>query len=741
MNAKGESSQLTYLLAGPRLLCGVLAWVVTRGGLRNAYTALILSVFVGLPTQAFCSARVALVIANSNYQNTPPLRNPSNDGSDVAQALREVGFDVIFSPDADKRAMDKAVVQFSRKALDADAVVFYYAGHGLQYQGRNYLVPTDAELEDQLSVRYELTDLDDIKIALANSKAVKILILDACRNNPLADRFARSFSSGSRDVSATRGLAPIEKTGGMLVVYATQANEIAQDGSGRNSPFTHAFLDQIKTPGLETSVLFRKISSEVYASTSGHQEPEISISHFPDFFLNQSETDSTLWERIRTTADKTQLQAFLTQYPDSLYAPEAKLRIEAIDQATREREEADQRQKLQAEIAHLATENSQRDQIAALEKTREDALASKLATVEAERQHMLDQMNALTNDRTNQESQKREKDAAVVQAKVEAARSNAEQASRDKALQAATDQENALKAEIGRLQTEAAKAKQANDQLAIAKVDQAKLAEAQANATKLSEQLTAAETDRKRASAELLRLQADQAKQQSVDHDHEAKVEAALQAAELARKEKDARDEELRQAEEREKRLEDEIAHLHAATQEAKQIASSEGGEIPVSPTPAQAAPPSTNDATSSPARLTADQLAFVPGIRHELRRIGCYLGKDADWGTPPMNRALLAFSRYSNSQSLSAGPSEELLKNLKARAPQTCPSPCGAGTVEREGVCVVKLIAIPHVETAHKRVRPSTTTAARSPQPRVRSEPSVSSKSCFEFSGQKYCE
>src|SRR5271165_3566761 len=136
---------------------------------------------------ALADVRIALVIGNAKYANTAPLGNPANDASDVAQALTDLGFKVSLHIDATKRQLDQAIEQFARDAKTPDVALAYYAGHGMQFQGRNYLVPVDAELRDEISVHYELSSVDDLKGALMTSNGVRILVLDSCRDNPLAE--------------------------------------------------------------------------------------------------------------------------------------------------------------------------------------------------------------------------------------------------------------------------------------------------------------------------------------------------------------------------------------------------------------------------------------------------------------------------------------------------------------------------------------------------------------------------
>jgi hypothetical protein len=233
--------------------------------------------------------RVALIIGNGAYQDAPALANPRNDAHDVVAALKPLGFQIVDGFDLDRRGMDSALARFSRLAQDADAALVYYAGHGLQYLGQNYLVPVDAKLEDEHTLPFEMTRLEDILGTLERARGVKILVLDACRNNPFSDRLRRMLSQQNRDFGATRGLAKVERTQGMVIAYATQSNQVAVDGTGRNSPFTAAFLKELPQPDLEVGVLFRRVALAVNKATEGRQTPELSMSLIGEFYFRRGE--------------------------------------------------------------------------------------------------------------------------------------------------------------------------------------------------------------------------------------------------------------------------------------------------------------------------------------------------------------------------------------------------------------------------------------------------------------------
>ncbi|WFU43595.1 caspase family protein [Bradyrhizobium sp. CB82] len=227
--------------------------------------------------------RVALVIGNGAYRNVPRLTNPANDAADVATALKSLGFETIVATDLDRAGMDEAAIRFSRAARDADIALLYYSGHALQFSGVNYLAPIDTRLTDVADLR-RLVRLDDIVADLQQAKNLRILVLDACRDNPFANELRRSLGT-SRAVPLQRGLAKLDNAQGMIVAYATQAGQTAEDGDGRNSPYTTAFLENIKARE-EIGTIFRRISSDVYETTKHSQLPELSLSIIGEFYLH-----------------------------------------------------------------------------------------------------------------------------------------------------------------------------------------------------------------------------------------------------------------------------------------------------------------------------------------------------------------------------------------------------------------------------------------------------------------------
>lgn len=231
---------------------------------------------------AWAEKRVALIIGNGAYTNAPRLPNPSHDADDVAAALKNIDFDVIRGTDLDRAGMQDAVIRFARAAQSADVGIFYYSGHAMQFNGVNYLMPIDAKLDDEADL-YRFTKVDDVLGYLQQVKALKILVLDSCRDNPLTETLKRSIGA-TRAVSLQRGLAAMQAPTGMIVSYATQAGRTAADGAGRNSPYTAAFLRHIEEPS-EIGDIFRDISADVYRVTGEKQLPELSLSIIGKFYL------------------------------------------------------------------------------------------------------------------------------------------------------------------------------------------------------------------------------------------------------------------------------------------------------------------------------------------------------------------------------------------------------------------------------------------------------------------------
>lgn len=232
---------------------------------KSVFEEVVATVFLfAIIDPAIADNCVALVIGNGAYAQAPHLPNPSHDAQDVAAALKRTGFQTIVGIDLDQAGMQDAAIRFARAARTADVAMFYYSGHALQFAGVNYMMPVDAQLRDEADLR-RMIGVDEVVADLPQAKNLRILVLDSCRDNPLADELERTIGI-TRGASIGRGLARIDSPEGMIIAYATQAGRTAEDGDGYNSPYTAAFLKNIEAKD-EIGTILRRISSDVYTTT------------------------------------------------------------------------------------------------------------------------------------------------------------------------------------------------------------------------------------------------------------------------------------------------------------------------------------------------------------------------------------------------------------------------------------------------------------------------------------------
>jgi len=288
--------------------------------------------------------RVALVIGNSHYgADIGSLPNPVNDAGLMAQALQQTGFTVIKVTDADQKKMKRAIAEFGDKlnAAGSSATgLFFYAGHGVQVNGINYLVPVGATISKAADVDIESVSADTVlqQMEFAGSR-VNIVVLDACRNNPL--------QRGLRSI--TRGLAPMDAAQGTFIAYSTAPGSVAADGTGSNSPYTKALAKTIVQPGVGIEEAFREVRASTMQATENKQIPWDSSSLTAPFYFNQAaasqtapanptsqksattaysvENDKAVWDGIKDSKDAGDYRAYMAQYPNGLFVNIAKSRL------------------------------------------------------------------------------------------------------------------------------------------------------------------------------------------------------------------------------------------------------------------------------------------------------------------------------------------------------------------------------------------------------------------------------
>jgi len=225
---------------------------------------------LAIPPALADGKRVALVIGNSTYRNVPTLPNPANDGADIAAALTRLGFAVTLVTNASFDQMRRGLIAFGRDAAGADMAAVFFAGHGMEISGENWLIPVDAELKKDTDAANEAVSLRSVILQVSNTTSLGLVVLDACRNNPFVAKMSRSLAL--RAVIGG-GLGRIEPVGNVLVAYAARDGTTALDGDGRNSPFTAALLHNIETPGVEVTFMLRNVRDDVMEVTRNEQQP------------------------------------------------------------------------------------------------------------------------------------------------------------------------------------------------------------------------------------------------------------------------------------------------------------------------------------------------------------------------------------------------------------------------------------------------------------------------------------
>ena len=296
---------------------------------------------------------MALVIGNGKYQNVAELPNPASDARAVATALKRIGFSVVEGYDLGFTAMAERLKAFGKAADKASVALVYYAGHGLQMQGTNYFLPVDATVQRERDLAYDAISLDMILREAEAARDLRIVILDACRDNPFAARIARA-GGATRALQITEGLAQAGNVGrDTLVAYATAANALADDGSDRHSPYTTALLKHLETPGLEINLLFGRIRDSVFEATAGRQTPFTygSLGGDPFYLIapkaaaagtatgaapgTDPEREALFWRALENSTDPADMLLYLKYFPDGPHAGLALRRLQEPEGAAK----------------------------------------------------------------------------------------------------------------------------------------------------------------------------------------------------------------------------------------------------------------------------------------------------------------------------------------------------------------------------------------------------------------------
>jgi len=399
---------------------------------------------LGVSSGAFAQKRVALVIGNSAYRHTSPLANPKNDSADVSAALKELGFEVFHGTDLSKVAMERTIHGFAVALAGSQFATFFYAGHGLQVGGLNYLVPVDARLQSAVSLDFEMIRLDVIQRAMERGATTNIVFLDACRDNPLARNLARAL--GTRSATIGRGLAPVESGEGTLISFSTQPGNVALDGTGRNSPYAAALLKHIASPGQDLPTILINVRNDVMEATSRRQVPwEHSALTARVYFTPPKPTQPTMeqqieltfWLSVKDSTNPAVLGTYLERYPKGEFALIAHALVKHYDQQNQaeqarrvEEEKRREEERKAAEVRRLEEERRKREIALAQERKRaQDAKkADEIKRVEAARAS-----EAQARDEALKQAQREAEEAKNAAKKAEAQRVASAKASEEAA--------------------------------------------------------------------------------------------------------------------------------------------------------------------------------------------------------------------------------------------------------------------------------------------------------------------
>jgi hypothetical protein len=372
---------------------------------------------------ALADKRVALIIGNSGYQNVARLGNPANDALAMTKTLKDAGFDLVDTRrDLKISEMRRVLRDFANSSRDADVAVVYYAGHGIEVDGTNYLIPVDATLEQDLDVYDEAFSLDRVLAVVEPAKQLRLVILDACRDNPFAKTMKRTI--GSRAVG--RGLAKIEPNSpNTLIAFASKAGSTAADGDSKNSPFTAALVKHITKPGLDLRKAFGFVRDDVLKSTNNKQEPYVygslggeDVPLVPARPLASIPTPNPNAEVRRDYELALQIgnrevwTAFLAQYPDGLYATLAKGQLSKIASEEARAAATEKARLAEEEKARLRAEGAnQAEQV----KAAVQAKAAEEARVAAEKTKQIEQAKAARAEQARAAAEKAAADKLAAQ--------------------------------------------------------------------------------------------------------------------------------------------------------------------------------------------------------------------------------------------------------------------------------------------------------------------------------------
>jgi len=715
----------------------LVPWVAAIGG------AVMVTVLA--PAAAWAEKRVALVVGNAAYQTVPQLPNPSRDASAVARMFRDAGFDTVETQlNVGNLDFKRAIRRFESISDQADIAVVYYAGHGLEIGGINYMIPVDARLASDRDAEDEAIPLERLVSSADGAKRLRLIILDACRDNPFVNTMRRERKTANRAVVA--GLGKVEPTStDTLIAYAAKAGSTADDGNGEHSPFTMAVLRNLTVPGLDVRLAFGRVRDEVLKATANRQEPfvygslgggNISLVAPPATRQEAPVTDVKAdYELVQRIGSKRAWEVFLGTHPTGFYADLARAQIEAInteaaksqlaslpqqppvrETPTREALEWD-RLKDSTDVAALqrfikrfpdsplAIAAQQRFDVlnnAAREREEQARVAREAAQKAAEEARRLEEARKaeLAAQRKREEDERRAREAEVAEkakaaaAEAAAARKREEDDRRAKALEAEQ------KARAAEAERKAAEAKARAEQ-----------AERERQAAEAAAQKAAAEKQA-RAAEEAARARALEAERKAAEEKRKAEVEAA---AARAAAEKQAREtEEARRKSElataKEAACKSEQGKLEAIAAKgsdgtgfddlkafAKTVTCDRLGGLVI------AALDKFKAEAAKRAAAQPNSPELIRSAQVELIRLGCLSGKVDGALNQPTSSALSRYMKIEGQPTENVKVTETLVAELVKHATRVCPIECKAGETLKGETCIADEKSAPAVAARPK--------------------------------------
>jgi hypothetical protein len=664
--------------------------------------AIFLSMVVA-PGAAFAEKRVALVIGNSGYQSVAPLPNPARDAESVAKLFREAKFDSV-DVKLNLGIIDfkRTIRRFEDTADQADVAVIYYAGHGLEINGSNYLIPVDAKLANDRDAEDEAIALDRVLSSAGGAKKFRLIILDACRDNPFKAGMKKDRKSASRGIS-TLGGVDLSSTTDTLTAYAAKLGSTAEDGDGDHSPFTAALLKNLTVPGLDVRMAFGRIKKEVMSSTGGRQEPFVYGSLGDDNYslvpAPVTQEASTVemkadFDLISSINTKRAWEVFLSRYKTGPYADRARQQLASLSEEIPPQPPATSQGNpvvgsLPPNVAAPGREPSSQETLewnkvkdstdpSALVKFIQRFPNSPFAVTAQQRMDVL--------KRAAQEREERDHAAAKAaeQARIEAAQKKAEQAA-------------AQKREEDERRAKAAEAEQ-----------QARAAEAERRAAEAKQR--ADEAQRNKAATEAAALRAESENQAREAEEARRKAELAS-AQETTCKQEQGRFEQLNAK-----------GSEGSGTDDLRSFAKTVSCDR-LRPQVVATLDRFNADAAKRAAALP-NSLELVRAAQAQLARLGCFTGK-IDGSLTTTQTAVGHYFSVKGKPSNSTDVTEGLVADLTKQTDRVCPLECYAGEVAKGDICVAtdKPTAAPATASRRKNDDADDKPAARKQQPKREAE------------------